>query len=177
MESYLQRLAALHAELGIPADYAATRGLTPCLEANTLVPLGIDALERDQFADAEAAAAWAQMRDTAQADGVGLQFVSVFRSVDYQASIIRRKLSKGQSMSAILAVSAAPGYSEHHTGRAFDITAAGVPPLETVFEETTTYTWLTQHAAEFGFYLSYPRDNPQGFIYEPWHWLYQPTAS
>jgi len=173
MDSYLQRLATLHAELGIPPDYAATRGLRPCEEAATLVPLGIDALERDQFADAGAAAAWLRMHDAAQADGIGLEFVSVFRSVDYQAGIIRRKLSKGLPMSDILAVSAAPGYSEHHTGRAFDLTVAGAPPLETVFEETTAFTWLTQRAMEFGFYLSYPRGNPQGFIYEPWHWLYR----
>jgi D-alanyl-D-alanine carboxypeptidase len=25
----------------------------------------------------------------------------------------------------------------------------------------------------YGFRMSYPRDNPQGFIYEPWHWFFE----
>ena len=34
--------------------------------------------------------------------------------------------------------------------------------------------WLASHAGEFGFSMSYPRGNPHGIVYEPWHWLYAP---
>ena len=50
-------------------------------------------------------------------DGVTLLIVSGYRSIDYQARLIRKKINAGQSVSEILAVNAAPGHSEHHTGR------------------------------------------------------------
>lgn len=164
----------LHQTLGIPADYATQRQLAPCPQASLLVPLGIDALGRDQFAAPQAALAWQRMRGAAAEAGIVLQLVSVFRSVSYQAGLIARKLEKGQALADILLVSAAPGFSEHHTGCAFDLTTPGFELLETVFEDSAAFAWLQNHAAEFDFYMSYPRDNPQGYIYEPWHWCYQP---
>jgi D-alanyl-D-alanine carboxypeptidase len=50
--------------------------------------------------------------------------------------------------------------------------------LEVDFEQTAAFAWLTAHAHEFGFRLSYPRGNEWGFQYEPWHWCFdeaQPT--
>jgi D-alanyl-D-alanine carboxypeptidase len=38
------------------------------------------------------------------------------------------------------------------------------------FDSSDAFAWLQQHAAKHGFSMTYPRDNPQGFIYEPWHW-------
>jgi len=35
-----------------------------------------------------------------------------------------------------------------------------------------SYTWLTKHAAEYGFSLSYPENNPTGIDFEPWHWRF-----
>ena len=53
-----------------------------------------------------------------------------------------------------------------------NIGTTGSLPLEESFAETKAYAWLDRHAASFGFTLSYPRDNPHGFIYEPWHWCW-----
>ena len=50
--------------------------------------------------------------------------------------------------------------------------AAGVEPLEEVFDQTAAFEWLVNHARDFGFSMSYPRDNPQRFLYEPWHWCF-----
>lgn len=172
-----QRLADLHAELGIPADYAQLRNLPCCDEASVLTPLGLDALGRDQFATPDTASAWQSMRDAAASQGVVLQLVSAFRSVDYQAAIIRRKLQQGQSMDDILQVSAAPGFSEHHTGCALDLTTPDSPMLESSFDTTAAFAWLQQYAADFGFSMSYPPANPCGIAYEPWHWAYQPQVS
>ncbi len=77
----------------------------------------------------------------------------------------------------ILTLSAPPGYSEHHTGCAIDINTPGCVATEEEFENTDAYRWLTEHAGRFGFTLSYPRDNALGFIYEPWHWCFQPASN
>jgi D-alanyl-D-alanine carboxypeptidase len=92
--------------------------------------------------------------------------------VQRQVDIIRGKLDNGLAIDTILRSSAPPGYSEHHTGRAIDINTPGCDPLEGVFEETAAFRWLTVHAPRFGFTMSYPRENPWGYIPEPWHWCY-----
>jgi zinc D-Ala-D-Ala carboxypeptidase len=123
-----------------------------------------------------AADAWREMREAAAEDGIELTIVSAFRSVTYQRGIIQRKLDAGQTPEQILAVSAPPGYSEHHTGRALDLTTPGSPVLEEGFADTDAFRWLEQHACRFGFVLSYPPDNPHGFTYEPWHWAWHPKS-
>ncbi len=90
-----------------------------------------------------------------------------------QRRILERKLRAGQSWATILEVNAPPGYSEHHSGRAVDFAVAGLPVLTEAFEKTPAFAWLTQHAAGFGYRLSYPRGNPYGYIYEPWHWFFE----
>ena len=118
------------------------------------------------------AAAWQAMSAAARADGVTLKIESAHRSIERQAEIVREKLERGVSLDAILEVSAPPGYSEHHTGRAIDVTTDGVPALEIEFEETEAFRWLSANASRFGFSLSYAHGNAQGYAYEPWHWCY-----
>lgn len=169
---FRRRVASLHRRLGIPPDYARLRALPLQREARRLAAAGTDIYQRPQRLIPPAADAWRAMAGAAEADGVELQLVSAFRSVDYQCGIVRRKLGQGQSIGDILNVSAAPGYSEHHSGRAVDLTTPGAPVLEEAFEETAAFAWLQRRAAEFGFRLSYPRDNPHGVAYEPWHWAW-----
>jgi zinc D-Ala-D-Ala carboxypeptidase len=171
-DTYTARIAAIHRELGIPADYAARRGLPLCKEAVELTDIGVDISQRKRQLAPVAANAWQAMRQAAARDGTALLVVSAFRSVDYQRDLIARKLANGENIDVILRVMAAPGYSEHHTGRALDLTAPELPPLQEAFEDTPSFAWLVRHAAEFGFRLSYPRDNPHGIVYEPWHWAF-----
>jgi len=103
---------------------------------------------------------------------IELQPLSGFRSVERQAEIIRGKLAVGEKISDILHSIAAPGYSEHHTGCAVDIGSDEVPPLEEAFADTRAFAWLVMHGEEFGFKMSFPKLNPNGFIYEPWHWCW-----
>lgn len=172
-QDYRRSIAARHAEFGIPADYGASRGLPLCEEALELVSIGSDVLGREQKLTPRAAAAWRAMHTAAARDEVHILVVSAFRSVDYQCALIQRKLDRGLSIAEILKINAAPGYSEHHTGRALDLTAPDCPPLEQGFESTAAFAWLVQHAGEHGFRLSYPRNNPHGINYEPWHWTFQ----
>ena len=169
---YGARIAALQRELGIPLDYGRSRRLPLQAESPTLACIGPDLLGRNQHLAPRAAAAWGRMLKAACQDGVVLELVSAFRSVEYQAGIIRRKQQQGQPMDTILAVSAAPGFSEHHTGRALDLSTPGCTPLTTEFETSTAFRWLTARAGGFGFTLSYPRENGHGSAYEPWHWCF-----
>jgi D-alanyl-D-alanine carboxypeptidase len=113
------------------------------------------------------------MRSSALSSGVVITIVSAFRGVDRQAEIIRAKLARGLTLDAILCVSAPPGYSEHHTGQAIDVTTEGVTPLELEFENTAAFRWLSKNAARFGFALSFPAENAYGYAYEPWHWCFK----
>jgi zinc D-Ala-D-Ala carboxypeptidase len=157
---------------GLPPDYAASRRLTPQVEATDLVAIGSTPDGREILASRPAAASWERMRSDASRSGVTLLAVSGFRSVERQAEIIRAKLSRGELMESILRVMAAPGYSEHHTGRAIDIATPGEPPLTEEFERTPAFQWLAAHASDYGFKLSYPRGNLHGISYEPWHWCH-----
>ena len=117
------------------------------------------------------------MEAAAAEDGISLQLVSAFRSVDYQAAIIERKRKKGLETGEILAYSAAPGFSEHHTGRAIDLTTPGCAVLEEEFEETNAYQWLGRNAGKFAYRETFPRENPHHVAYEPWHWAWYGDSS
>ena len=116
-----------------------------------------------------------QMRAAARKSGVYLQPLSGFRSPEEQKYLFFQvKEQRGQNTTKRAAVSAPPGYSEHHTGYAIDIGDAQAPEtnLQTEFENTQTFRWLEKNAAYYSFELSFPRNNLQGINYEPWHWRY-----
>jgi len=161
----------LWCELGVPDSYGTEPVLPFYAEREQVVNIGPNIVGRDQSLEPVAADAWDSMRRAAAEDGVELLMVSGFRSYEYQAGLIRRKLENGESIGNILRVNVAPGYSQHHTGRAIDIATPGSRPLLEEFEKTKAFQWLVSRAGAFGFVLSYPRDNSDGLIYEPWHWF------
>jgi D-alanyl-D-alanine carboxypeptidase len=161
------------AALGIDPDYAQRHDLAPIAEPRRLAFAGRDRYHRPLWLLPAVARAWQAMQAAAQAQGVSLVAISGFRSHAYQLGIFRRKQARGLSIAQILAVNAAPGFSEHHGGFALDIGTVGEPPAETTFEHTQAFAWLCANAARFGFTLSYPRDNPHGIVYEPWHWAHR----
>ncbi|MCD9005432.1 D-alanyl-D-alanine carboxypeptidase family protein [Luteimonas sp. XNQY3] len=163
--------------LGLDADaYAARTGLSLVAEPAWLAFAGFDRYRRPLWLEAATARAWHGLHAAAARDDVALDAISGYRSHAYQLGIFDRKRARGLSLDEILAVNAAPGYSEHHAGSALDISAPGEPPAEESFEGTAAFDWLTRHAAGHGFTMSYPRDNPHRIVYEPWHWRYRPAA-
>ena len=173
VDSALATLLDALAALGIDAwAYAQRTGLPLMPEPPRLRHAGVDRYGRPLWLLPGCREAWLRMRRAAREDGVSLEAISGFRGFDHQRGIIERKRRRGQSMQQILAVNAAPGFSEHHTGRALDIGTPGEPPAEESFERTPAFAWLCRRAGEFGFRLSYPRDNPHGIVYEPWHWFW-----
>ncbi|WP_150467362.1 D-alanyl-D-alanine carboxypeptidase family protein [Francisella sp. SYW-9] len=139
-----------------------------------LVSAGKDFFGRDLFLEHATYKAWLTLKEAAKIDQVELFIVSGFRSYEYQQKIIDRKLANGQTLEQITKVNALPGQSEHHTGRAIDLTTADEKEVLTEeFEKTKAFKWLTKNASKFGFKMSFPPKNKYGFIYEPWHWCYQ----
>lgn len=102
------------------------------------------------------------MKGYAENEGIILNIVSAFRTVEGQTEIIQRKIDSGQSISEILKVSAAPGYSEHHTGRAVDLTTKGFAPLSVSFDKTKAFRWLKDKSHYYSFKLSYPAARRNG---------------
>ena len=177
LDPYQNRVHAILLALDISPDLIRARVLVLHREPRhlTTVPsatVSPDLEDADQLTPATCDA-WLAMQASAHNDGVPLALVSSFRSVERQRDIIAAKLAKGQSLSQIMSSVAPPGYSEHHTGRAIDMGTSNSTALEEVFETTPSYAWLVQHAHSFGFVMSYPRNNPQGFVFEPWHWCFQ----
>ena len=163
-------LQKLHQELGIPDDYGKC-GIKPFYnEATNLIDVEPNLVGSMQRLTPDTANSWLEMKSKAKDDGIILILISGFRSIEYQSNLIRKKIKSGQSIYDILSVNAAPGYSEHHTGCAIDIASPGTRPLREEFEFSDAYSWLTKNALKFDFRMSYPRNNKQGFIFEPWHW-------
>lgn len=171
--SYEERAMRTAKELAIPMSYLTQRNQVLHCECDDLVSIGLDMFDREQRLERQTALQWHSMHTAAASDGVALAVISGFRSFDYQRQIIERKLAAGQSIEQILRASAVPGYSEHHTGRAIDIGTPGFPALTEEFEQTPAFEWLTRRARDFGFYMTYPRNNPFGIMYEPWHWFHR----
>ena len=168
-----EELKAKYQELGITDKMVEACKLPFQAEPEDLIDAGLDYYGRKQKLAVNAHEAWIKMRTAAKNDGLNIQIVSGFRSIEYQCGIISRKLSAGQRIQQILLVNAIPGFSEHHTGRAVDLHSGEGAPLDTAFESEPAFFWLIQNAEKFKFFLSYPKDNSEGIIYKPWHWCYQ----
>lgn len=123
----------------------------------------------------KAAQSYNAMVAAAQADGISISALSGFRSVKEQESVfVDVKQERSQTASDRAKVSAPPGYSEHHTGYAIDVGDGNVPAtnLSPDFENTAAFQWLQTNAVKYSFELSFPKNNPQGVTYEPWHWRF-----
>jgi LAS superfamily LD-carboxypeptidase LdcB len=153
----------------------------------------------------DAARALADLKDAARGDGIEVTVLSGYRDLGRQtaiwnakfrgtrrlidrngAELDRSRLSGRALINAILAWSALPGASRHHWGSDADvIDVAGVTPdyrPQLVQQEfagggpfAKLSAWLTEHAAEFGFFRPYASDCG-GVMPEPWHLSYAPLA-
>lgn len=176
--TYMGRAVAAARQLQVPPDYPRSHRLALEPEADTLSDAGRDVYGRRLRLAPDAAVAWRDLRAAARRDGVVLQALSGFRSFRYQRQLLARKLHRpDMDIGSALRVNAAPGFSEHHTGCAIDLTTPGAPAADTAFAATPAYRWLLRHAALYGFQLSYAASNAHGIAFEPWHWRYVTPAA
>mgnify|MGYP006168909583 FL=1 len=169
----ITRLSAL----GVTEAQLNACRLPEFVEAKNLVQAEDDMFSRIQHMTADTLRAWQLMKEAAAQENIVLILISAFRSIDYQCELIKGKLAAGRLLDDILKVNAIPGFSEHHTGRALDISTPNCEPLTTNFENTDAFRWLTEHAGCFGFVMSFPKDNNSGITYEPWHWALRNSAN
>lgn len=130
----------------------------------------------------EAAEQYKAMQSAARQEGIELMLCSGYRSVEYQTGLFEKKkqyylnrgLNEAAAQEEAATVVAIPGCSEHNSGLAADIVTPEHQNLDTAFEETEAFRWLSDHAAEYGFILRYPdgKQDATGIIYEPWHYRY-----
>ena len=141
-------------------------------EQDLLVPVVLDGSVRLRPAAAES---FAEMVAAARADGVRLQPLSGFRTEDEQSYLFFQvKEARKQGSAERAAVSAPPGYSEHHTGYAIDIGDATQPGanVSESFEDTAAFEWLEENASAYSFELSFEGGTETAVSYEPWHWRF-----
>lgn len=122
------------------------------------------------------------MLDGAKKDGVELVVCSPYREDKLQEKLFLRKInaymSKGYSYLEAYKISSqdviVPGTSEHQLGLSFDIVVPDRQVLDEEFANTDGGKWLSEHCAEYGFILRYPKgkEHVTGIEYEPWHFRY-----
>ncbi len=100
--------------------------------------------------------------------------VSGYRTFADQDKLFKAQIKKRGSVEAAVKLSAPPGYSEHQTGYAIDLSDGHFPKQDITynFAQTDAFHWLSTHGKDFGFELSFPENNIQGVSYEPWHWRF-----
>jgi D-alanyl-D-alanine carboxypeptidase len=116
-----------------------------------------------------------QMFAAGKAAGAGgMQIQSAWRPYSTQVRVYAGWVkSLGQAQAD--RQSARPGYSEHQTGLAVDISPVPLEcALAACFGTTPQGRWLAANAYKFGFLLRYPADKTAvtGYEYEPWHFRY-----
>jgi D-alanyl-D-alanine carboxypeptidase len=122
-----------------------------------------------------AAKSYLKMAADARADGVDFAVISGFRTIaEQQQLFFDISKQRNQTPAQRAKVSAPPGHSEHHTGYALDIGDGNTPSsdLSPNFDKTAAFQWLQNNAAKYSFEMSFPPNNPQGVMYEPWHWRF-----
>lgn len=113
------------------------------------------------------------LMDAAAATNTPLQIISAYRSFDDQAA-----LKSGYTTTygtGANKFSADQGYSEHQLGTTVDFTTVALGPAFNQFAESKAYMWLNQNAYQYGFVLSYPKNNTY-YQFEPWHWRFVGVA-
>jgi D-alanyl-D-alanine carboxypeptidase len=147
-----------------PVDYAPSDLVTPDVASQNPPTLR-----------AEVADAVVEMFAAGEAEGAGaFQVQSAYRSYATQVKVYDGWVAQlGQARAD--AQSARPGFSEHQTGLALDISPVPLScALQACFGDTPQGEWLAANAWRFGFLLRYPADKVAvtGFTFEPWHFRY-----
>ena len=141
--------------------------------SKNLVEIGVY-FDRVAYLSRDAATAFKQMQLVAKKGGIELVPISGFRSIADQEKLFQRQIQRQGSPKAAERLSAPPGFSEHHTGYAMDISDGNNhdTDLKVAFDSTDAYHWLQTYGGQYGFELSFPKNNSQGVSYEPWHWRF-----
>jgi murein DD-endopeptidase MepM/ murein hydrolase activator NlpD len=95
--------------------------------------------------------------------------VSGYRSYDYQVRNFGTKVrDKGRTIENVQASNCLPGFTQHHTGKAFDIFSTETDWWD---KNPKVKKWVVDNCKKYGFKVTYTKPN-QLRIPEPWHLFY-----
>jgi D-alanyl-D-alanine carboxypeptidase len=164
-----------------PGDFSLTKANSLWVVVNKQRPLNpitykpeIGYFKGVQVAKVTAAALTKMAAAMFKAKAGTLLLNSGYRSYDTQVSVHDRQV-KRLGLKAGEALAARPGYSEHQTGLAADVSAYGQGcSIQVCFAKTKAGKWLAANSWKFGFILRYPNgETPTtGYQFEPWHFRY-----
>jgi len=119
--------------------------------------------------------AFIDMFNSAQKDDITLIINSAYRDYEDQDDTYQEFYDLHGKDEADK-IAARPGFSEHQTGLAIDLTSYD-ETKDKSFEETKEFKWLQQNAYKYGFILRYPKGKEAitGYDYESWHYRYVGT--
>jgi len=145
-----------------------------CMQPVTFVP-GDLVNSRGATLSAKAIDAFNSLMSAADAEGINLSITSSYRSYSNQVSTYAYWVGVSGADGADT-YSARPGYSEHQTGLAFDISSNGC--VLDCFGTSPAYGWMQANAAQYGFIQRYYAgyDSITGYKAEEWHYRYVGTA-
>lgn len=109
-----------------------------------------------------------KMARAALDDGIKLLVSSTYRSYDYQERLFNYWVSV-DGLEEAERESARPGTSQHQLGVAIDFGS-----IDDSFAQTKMGAWMYNHAAEYGWSLSFPKDHEDvtGYRWESWHFRF-----
>lgn len=116
----------------------------------------------------EAYAALEELSRAALADGIKLMVSSTYRSYQYQEGLFNRYVAQ-DGVELAERYSARPGTSQHQLGVAIDFGS-----ITDDWGDTKMGKWVYEHAAEYGWSLSFPQgyEDVTGYMWECWHFRY-----
>ncbi|WP_077213656.1 M15 family metallopeptidase [Bacillus dakarensis] len=169
IQNPLNVLALVNKEFALPNDY-----IPEDLERPN-VPFSFGDLDIEKsYLRKEAAEHLEILFEQAKNEGIDLFAVSGYRSYERQEGLFAAKENQVGREEAAQVV-AIPGFSEHQSGLAMDISSPSVGyQLIEEYGETIEGQWLAENAHKFGFILRYPKgkESITGYQYEPWHYRY-----
>jgi D-alanyl-D-alanine carboxypeptidase len=123
----------------------------------------------------ETAAAYKQLKAAVLAQKLGTLCInSGYRSYSSQKAIHAARVSAlGKTAGEKLA--ARPGFSEHQTGLAIDISTTALSCRIGSFGSSRASKWIEANAWQYGFIVRYPSNSKTavtGYVWEPWHLRY-----
>lgn len=145
-------------------------------KARPLSPLTYHPLKMGSVELAKPAAdAYLKMRAAIHAAGAGeLKIDSGFRDfATQQGTYLHYTATLGMNAGENRA--AKPGFSEHQTGLAADISATDQTcAIKICFAKTKAGKWMSRNSWRFGFILRYPKGATAitGYQFEPWHYRF-----
>lgn len=154
-----------------------THGVEKTYEPDDLCSVQAYAEDRNpeyQMLRATAADAFDRLSQAAENENYIIRLTTGYRSYAYQQQLHDMYIARNGG-TWTEQYSAEPGFSEHQTGLAADVSCKSLKyKLDPEFGDTAEGKWLADNAHLFGFIIRYPegKEDITGYQYEPWHIRY-----